>query len=54
MDNQEQDSLLNQLAISKYLFHLQAESSLRLPPYKGSTRLSKSRDTKEQYMQLIL
>ncbi len=42
MDDQEQEKQvnplnpLNRLTLSKYLFRLQAESSLHLPPYKGS------------------
>jgi hypothetical protein len=40
MDDQEQEAPVNpldRLTLSKYLFRLRAESSLRLPLYKGST-----------------
>ncbi|WP_446011825.1 hypothetical protein [Candidatus Electrothrix sp.] len=36
MHDQHLDKRFNLLTVSKHLFHLQAETSLRLPPYKGS------------------
>ncbi|XCN71681.1 MAG: CRISPR system precrRNA processing endoribonuclease RAMP protein Cas6 [Candidatus Electrothrix aestuarii] len=36
MHDQDQGNRLHQLTVSKYLFRLRAETSLRLPPYKGS------------------
>ena len=36
MPDQEPEKRLHQLTVSKYLFRLRAETSIRLPPYKGS------------------